>query len=119
MMVTWRRMILQRIHCSCIKTKRSEEDGSEEDDDVDDENNFQYIPLARDDVSNDSEDKILFIDPPAGLLKGRLDRRRVRRGRGQFSDQLKELDKLKFDLMPYARTLGDVRCISKRAGERK
>ena len=89
----------------------SEEDGSEEDDDVDDESNFQYIPFAPTMFPKMiPEDKILFIDPPAGLLKGRLGQGDAFDVEGDSLDdsELKEaLDKLKFDLMPYARTLGD------------
>ena len=81
------------------------------DDDVDDESNFQYIPFAPTMFPKMiPEDKILFIDPPAGLLKGRLGQGDVFDVEGDSLDdsELKEaLDKLKFDLMPYARTLGD------------
>ena len=87
-----------------------DDDDDDDDDEEDDENNWQYIPFAPSLFPKMiPEKKILFIDPPVGLLKGQ-GMRDTFDGEGDSLDdsELKEaLDQLKFDLMPYARTLGD------------
>ena len=80
------------------------------DDDADDDSNWQYIPFAPALFPKMIPmRKILFIDPPVGLLRGRGGRDAFDAEGDSLDDsELKEaLDQLKFDLMPYARTLGD------------
>ena len=82
----------------------------DDDDDADDDSNWQYIPFAPALFPKMIPmKKILFIDPPVGLLRGRGGRDAFDAEGDSLDDsELKEaLDQLKFDLMPYARTLGD------------
>jgi len=82
----------------------------DDDDDADDDSNWQYIPFAPTLFPKMIPmKKILFIDPPVGLLRGRGGRDAFDAEGDSLDDsELKEaLDQLKFDLMPYARTLGD------------
>ena len=87
-----------------------ESDVDDDDDDADDDSNWQYIPFAPALFPKMIPmKKILFIDPPVGLLRGRGGRDAFDAEGDSLDDsELKEaLDQLKFDLMPYARTLGD------------
>jgi hypothetical protein len=90
--------------------KESDVDDDDDDDDADDDSNWQYIPFAPALFPKMIPmKKILFIDPPVGLLRGRGGRDAFDAEGDSLDDsELKEaLDQLKFDLMPYARTLGD------------
>ena len=87
-----------------------ESDVDDDGDDADDDSNWQYIPFAPALFPKMIPmKKILFIDPPVGLLRGRGGRDAFDAEGDSLDDsELKEaLDQLKFDLMPYARTLGD------------
>jgi len=88
------------------------------DDDSDDESNWQYIPFAPTMFPKMiPSEKILFIDPPIGLLRTTSNKTTTTTTTSSDEDinsielndlELKEaFDTLRDDLMPYAKTLGD------------